>query len=486
MALEQKLALKLAQKLVMTPSLQQAIKLLQMTRIELETAVTVELEQNPLLEETASSDFRMDTIPSDSASKALGEEATAPGVVEEFDPASLYEGAESYSLGSSGGIGGESDGNEFQPFERIAARSGGLVDHLEWQLMMMDIDERTKEVCRFVIGNIDEDGFLCATSEEMVALIDDHCTPEDVEKALAVVRNLDPIGVAYPDLQSSLLRQIQDHQDHECFQAAEILIRDHWQALLQKKFDVISRVSGLRNDEIQRAIELISHLEIRPGRRFTNDSAQYIEPDVYVIKVGGDYVVQLNENGLPRLRVSRFYSRMLRDGGGDREADQYIREKMRSAIWLIRSIDQRQRTIYKVATSIVLQQKAFLDFGIGAMRPMVLRDVAEDIGMHESTVSRVVSNKYMHTPQGILPMKFFFHSKIDRDSGDDISSLSVKQRIKQLIQDENPLKPLSDSDLSTSFKKDGINIARRTIAKYRDELGIPSSSDRRRLTQAKS
>ena len=485
MALEQKLALKLAQKLVMTPSLQQAIKLLQMTRIELETAVTAELEQNPLLEENAASDFRMDTIPSDSASKSLGEEAPSPSVGEEFDPASLYDHADNYSMGSSG-LGGESEAGEFQPFERIAARSGGLVDHLEWQLMMLSLDERTKEVCRFVIGNLDEDGFLCATSEEMAGLIDERCSLDEVEAALAVVRELDPIGVAYPDLQSSLLRQIQDHSDHEYFPAAESLIRDYWQALLQKRFDQIIRLSGLKNEEIQRAVELISHLEIRPGRRFNNESAQYIEPDVYVIKVGGDYLVQLNENGLPRLRVSRFYSKMLRDGGGDREADQYIREKMRSAIWLIRSIDQRQRTIYKVATSIVLQQKAFLDFGVEAMRPMVLRDVAEDIGMHESTVSRVVSNKYIHTPQGILPMKFFFHSKIDRDSGDDISSLSVKQKIKQLIQDENPSKPLSDSDLSERFKKDGINIARRTIAKYRDELGIPSSSDRRRLTQARS
>lgn len=485
MALEQKLALKLAQKLVMTPSLQQAIKLLQMTRIELETAVTAELEQNPLLEETATSDFRMDSIPTDSASKSLGEEAPSQSPVEDFDPASLYDTADNYTLGSSS-LGSEGEVNDFQPFERIAARAGGLVDHLEWQLLMLTLDERTKETCRFIIGNLDEDGFLCSTCEEMAGLFDEKRTPEEVEAALVVVRDLDPIGVAYPDLQSSLLRQIQDHAEHEHFGAAELLIRDYWQPLLQKRFDQISKLTGLKNDEIQSAVELISHLEIRPGRRFSNESAQYIEPDVYVIKVGSDYVVQLNENGLPRLRVSRFYSRMLRDGGGDREADQYIREKMRSAIWLIRSIDQRQRTIYKVASSIVLQQKAFFDFGIGAMRPMVLRDVAEDIGMHESTVSRVVSNKYMHTPQGILPMKFFFHSKIDRDSGDDISSLSVKQRIRQLIQDENPAKPLSDSDLSASFKKDGINIARRTIAKYRDELGIPSSSDRRRLTQAKS
>jgi len=485
MALEQKLALKLAQKLVMTPSLQQAIKLLQMTRIELETAVTVEIEQNPLLEEEISSDFRMEALPTDSASKALAEEAPSQSPIEDFDPAVLYENAESYSQGNSG-LGSEMEGAEYQPFDRIAARSGGLVEHLEWQLMMINIDERTKEICRFIIGNIDEDGFLCASSEEIANLIDGDCGIAEIDAGLDLIRDLDPLGVAYPDLQSSLLRQVQQYSEHEHFPAAEMLIREYWQPLLQKRFDQIFKLSGLRNEDVQNAIELISHLEIRPGRRYSNENAQYIEPDVYVVKVGGEYVVQLNENGLPRLRVSRFYSRMLRDGGGDREADQYIREKMRSAIWLIRSIDQRQRTIYKVATSIVLQQKAFLDSGVDALRPMVLRDVAEDIGMHESTVSRVVSNKYIHTPQGILPMKFFFHSRIDRDAGEDVSSLSVKQQIRQLIQAENPSKPMSDSDLSTCFKKDGINIARRTIAKYRDELGIPSSSDRRRLGQTRS
>jgi RNA polymerase sigma-54 factor len=209
-----------------------------------------------------------------------------------------------------------------------------------------------------------------------------------------------------------------------------------------------------------------------------------VEPDVYVVKVGDRYEIQLNDNGLPRLRISRAYRRMLkgmRKKGSEAEARQYIQEKMRSALWLIKSLDQRQRTIYKVATSIVEQQRDFLDHGVDHLRPMVLRDVAEDIEMLESTVSRVVSNKYIHTPRGLLPLKFFFHSGIDREYGGDISSLTVKRKIKQLIQDEDGKKPLSDSELMRILKREGINIARRTVAKYRDELGIPSSTERKRI-----
>jgi len=210
----------------------------------------------------------------------------------------------------------------------------------------------------------------------------------------------------------------------------------------------------------------------------------YVEPDVAVVKVGDEYVIQLNDDGMPRLRVSRAYRDMLLSTRGDAsesEAQEYLREKMRSALWLIKSLDQRQRTIYKVADSIVRQQRDFLDFGVDRLRPMVLRDVAEDIGMHESTVSRVVSNKYIHTPRGLLPMKFFFHSGIDRDYGEDISSLTVKRKIRRLIESEDPKRPLSDSELTRILKREGINIARRTVAKYRDELSIPSSTHRKEI-----
>ena len=231
-------------------------------------------------------------------------------------------------------------------------------------------------------------------------------------------------------------------------------------------------------------IEEIKTLQTRPGRKFTNDRTHYIEPDVHVIRVGDEYVIQLNDDGLPRLRISRSYRRMLknlRQEGRQNDAQQFISEKMRSALWMIKSLDQRQRTIYKVATSIVRQQRDFLDHGLDHLRPMVLRDVAEDIGMHESTVSRVVSNKYMHTPRGLFPLKYFFHSGIDRDYGEDISSLTVKRKIRQLVESEDTRHPLSDSELMRILNREGIQIARRTVAKYRDELNVPSSSDRKRI-----
>ncbi|MEL7062041.1 MAG: RNA polymerase sigma-54 factor, partial [Acidobacteriota bacterium] len=225
-------------------------------------------------------------------------------------------------------------------------------------------------------------------------------------------------------------------------------------------------------------------LDTRPGRKFSTDKTQYVEPDVHIVRVGEDYVVQLNDNGLPRLRVSRAYRRMLqglRQQGSEAEAQAYIKDKMRSALWLIKSLDQRQRTIHKVANSIIKQQRGFFDYGVEHLRPMVLRDVAEDIEMHESTVSRVVSNKYMHTPRGLLPMKFFFHSGIDREYGEDISSLTVKRKIRNMIQDEDPKKPLADSAIMRTLNREGIKIARRTVAKYRDELGIASSTERKKI-----
>jgi RNA polymerase sigma-54 factor len=225
-------------------------------------------------------------------------------------------------------------------------------------------------------------------------------------------------------------------------------------------------------------------LETHPGRQFSTDRPHYIEPDVFVRRVGDEYVIQLNDDGLPRLRVSRAYRRMLqtmRSEGRQSEAQTFIKDKIRSAVWLIKSLDQRQRTIYKVASSIVRQQREFLDRGIEHLRPMVLRDVAEDIGMHESTVSRVVSNKYIHTQRGLFPMKFFFHSGIDREYGDNISSLTVKRKIEQMIQAEDPKRPLSDSELMRILNREGIQIARRTVAKYRDELNIPSSTDRKQI-----
>jgi RNA polymerase sigma-54 factor len=532
MALEQKLSLRLAQRLVMTPSLQQAIKLLQMTRLELEGVLSQELEENPLLEtaeETEEPEEQSALDAGNTAEDASAEEATS---LEEIDFDAFFDDLDVQDYSPSGSF----EEREAVPIENTLTREPDLYDHLYWQLQMMELPPLCREIAELIIGNLDEDGFLKATIEELQILgldsrwlaagtgpvssdngssppglrggafptgghtPDDAQPPEpgaaaqgaaavgegyprgEVEAALAVVRQLDPPGIGCADLRESLLAQLESQAEEGSL--AYRVILDHWPRLLRRQFPQIAKELEIPLAELEEPIEIIKSLETRPGRQYGGQRTLYVEPDVAVVKVGEDYVIQLNDDGLPRLRVSRAYRRMLREmrrEGRETAAQQFIKDKMRSAVWLIKSLDQRQRTIFKVADSIIRQQRGFLDRGIDALRPMVLRDVAEDIGMHESTVSRVVSNKYIHTPRGLYPLKFFFHSGIDRDRGEDISSLTVKRKIQHMIDGENSKRPLSDSALMKRLNEEGINIARRTVAKYRDELGIPSSTDRRQI-----
>jgi RNA polymerase sigma-54 factor len=490
MALEQKLSLKLSQRLVMTPSLQQAIKLLQMTRMELETVVAQELEQNPILEEIEEGIDEEEAAPAPEPEVAAIESEVRPDAEvaqrEKLEQVAL----EAYlgdAWGDDGFEPGEWEEREAPPIENTLTREPDLYDHLLWQIHMSDFAPRERELAELIVGNLDPDGFLVASVEEIARLASEEdgaeCSEAEVAAVLDRVRRLDPPGVACANLRESLVLQLDLLEEPEDSIPRKILA-EHWDAFLRRQYAQIARALGVPLPELEPAIERIKALETKPGRRYTNERAHYIEPDVHVLKVGEDYVIQLNDDGLPRLRISRSYRRMLqqmRAEGRQSEAQQFISEKMRSAVWLIKSLDQRQRTIYKVADSIVRQQREFLDRGIDYLRPMVLRDVAEDIGMHESTVSRVVSNKYMHTPRGLFPLKFFFHSGIDRDYGEDISSLTVKRKIKQLIESEDPRHPLSDSELMRILNREGIQIARRTVAKYRDELKLPSSADRRRI-----
>jgi RNA polymerase sigma-54 factor len=492
MALEQKLSLKLSQRLVMTPSLQQAIKLLQMTRMELETTVAQELEANPVLEEIEEGIDEEETppVPEPEAPAPLDSEVRPDAEVaqrEKLEQVAL----EAYlgdAWGDDGFEPGEWEEREAPPIENTLTREPDLYDHLLWQIHMSDFAPREREIAELIVGNLDPDGFLVASVEEIAKLGGEEDSREpwseaEVAAVLDRVRRLDPPGIGCSNLRESLVLQL-DLTAEPAESIARRILAENWDAFLRRQYPQIARALGIPLPELEPAIERIKALETRPGRQYTNERAHYIEPDVHVIKVGDDYVIQLNDDGLPRLRISRAYRRMLqqmRAEGRQSEAQQFISEKMRSAVWLIKSLDQRQRTIYKVSDSIVRQQREFLDRGIDYLRPMVLRDVAEDIGMHESTVSRVVSNKYMHTPRGLFPLKFFFHSGIDRDYGEDISSLTVKRKIKQLIEAEDPRHPLSDSELMRILNREGIQIARRTVAKYRDELKLPSSADRRRI-----
>ncbi len=431
MALEQKLSLKLAQKLVMTPSLQQAIKLLQMTRMELQTVVAQELVENPVLEE---GDETFEQDGQEEAAEASAEETSNnDGELdhqESMDDIDLDAYFNEYLEGSSGPSVFEA--REAPPIENTLTREPDLYDHLLWQLHLTEISERQREIAELIIGNLDPDGFLVATLDEIQwmgrqELAGEAYTLEEVEEALVLVQSFDPPGVACRDLHESLLHQL-DSLGEPADSITRRVIAEAWDLFLRRQFQSIARDFGVKLSQLEPVVEQIKGLELRPGRKFSSERTHYVEPDVHITKVSGKYVIVLNDDGMPRLRISNAYRNMLRKlskNRGQTEARQFIKEKLRSAVWLIKSLDQRQRTIYKVSDSIVRQQRGFFEKGIDYLRPMVLRDVADDIGMHESTVSRVVSNKYMHTPRGLYPMKFFFHSGIDREFGADISSLTV-------------------------------------------------------------
>jgi len=483
MALEQKLHLKLSQKLIMTPSLQQAIKLLQLGKLELQEVLNQELLENPLLEESAE-EQKADEPETETTDAKTDAEEEAKKVetqekekdsFDEIDYDAYFQDYIEYGYNPRG-MGEEHE--EF-PIENTLTRPPNLPDHLTWQLGMSDASPRVKEIAQFIIGNIDEDGYLRASIEEIMA--SGPYEREEAEKAIAAVQSLDPIGVAARDLRECLLLQLDFLEIDDPL--VETIIRDHWDMFMQRHFVQLAKVLGIDMKTLEGIVEVIKHLDPKPGRKYSNERAIYVEPDVYVQKVGDEYVIVLNEDGMPKLRINSSYRSMLNsmDSKSDGETVNYIKDKIRSAVWLIKSLDQRQRTIYKVAESIVKHQREFLERGIDFLRPLVLRDVADDIQMHESTVSRVVSNKYMHTPRGLFLMKYFFHSGIDSDTGEDISSLTVKKKIQSYIEAEDPRKPLSDSKIMKILNDEGINIARRTVAKYRDELNIPSSTDRKQI-----
>jgi RNA polymerase sigma-54 factor len=371
---------------------------------------------------------------------------------------------------------------ELPPIENTLSSAASLADHLLWQLSLQTEDESVKEIGKAIIGNLDDDGYLVASVEEIAAM--GEWPVAEVEKALQHVQTFDPIGVAARDLQECLWLQIR-HLGLEG-EPSEKIVTEHLRLLQNHQVPEIARKLGMPIEELKTHIEIIRNLDPKPGSRYNPSQSQYVIPDVYVVKVEDQYVAMLNEEGLPQLRISPVYRRLLDKSGqaGTEEAGEtraYVKDKFRSALWLIKSVDQRQKTIHKVATSIINFQREFLDQGIEYLRPLVLRDVANDIGMHESTVSRVVNNKYMHTPQGVFEMKYFFHSGISSSYGESVSSVTIKQRIRKIIENEDPRKPLSDSKIVSILQKEGLMLARRTIAKYREELKIPTSNQRKVL-----
>jgi RNA polymerase sigma-54 factor len=324
-----------------------------------------------------------------------------------------------------------------------------------------------------IIGNLDEDGYLRAELAEIAQR--GQVPVEEVERALALVQGFDPPGVAARSVQECLLIQLKADPNPDPVSVE--IVEQHFEDLSRRRYPDIARALKLPLDRVMESVEEIMGLEPKPGRRFGGTDTRYIVPDVVVQKMSGEYVVLLNEDGIPRLRVNSLYRSLLRNSGD--EAKQYVEQKLRSAVWLIKSVDQRQRTLRKVTQSIVKFQREFLDKGLPYLRPLSLRDVGEDIGMHESTISRVTTNKYVETPQGLFELKFFFHSGIASGDGEMVSSISVKKMIQDLLANEDPSKPLSDQEVAQILKGRGLVIARRTVAKYREELGILPSHQRR-------
>ncbi|MCH7779714.1 MAG: RNA polymerase factor sigma-54 [Acidobacteria bacterium] len=474
MALEQKLTLRMSQRLVMTPSLQQAIKLLQMSKLELVEEVQQELLENPTLEESQTESSTSEQP--EPAEKEPAEDGTADDAFSEIDYESYFQDIESeYSP-----RGGREIPADLPTFASTLAEQPNLTDHLTWQLGMNASDERMKEIGRAVIGNLDNDGYLKATIEELQAI--GGYSQEEVAQALRLIQDFDPIGVGAANLTECLCLQLK--QLGEDGTAAEQIVRFHMDKVQNRRFKELAGILGLQMDDLEAEIEIIRGLDPRPGQKYNTERSMYIVPDVYIVKVDDEYQVLLNEDGLPRLRISPTYRRMVARGAATdtpRDAKDYVRNKLRAAFRLIKSLEERQRTIFKVATSIVKFQRGFLDHGVEKMKPLVLRDVADDIGMHESTVSRVVNQKYMHTHRGVFEMRFFFHSGISSNRGAEaVSSLTVKEKIRKIVESEDSAKPLSDSAIVQTLKAEGLQIARRTVAKYREELKIPSSSQRRR------
>jgi RNA polymerase sigma-54 factor len=477
MPISQKLHTKLVQKLILTPSLQQAIKLLPMSTLELADLLNQEMVENPLLEEVPTEELQ----PAEQQQPEKQEAQPATEKPDTWDDAD-YDYFFGDYLDDGYRSRTPSEVKELPPIENTLSTAASLSDHLLWQLSLQTHDEKVQEIGRAIVGNLDDDGYLVASVEEIAAM--GEWPVAEVEKALQHVQTFDPIGVAARDLQECLWLQIR-HLGLEGT-PSEKIVTEHLRLLQNHQVPEIARKLGMPIEELKQHIEIIRNLDPKPGSRYNPSQSQYVIPDVYVVKVEDQYVAMLNEEGLPQLRISPVYRRLL-DKSGQAGADEagetraYVKDKFRSALWLIKSVDQRQKTIHKVATSIINFQREFLDHGIEYLRPLVLRDVANDIGMHESTVSRVVNNKYMHTPQGVFEMKYFFHSGISSSYGESVSSVTIKQRIRKIIENEDPRKPLSDSKIVSILQKEGLMLARRTIAKYREELKIPTSNQRKVL-----
>jgi len=479
MAIKMHQGLKQSQSLMITPQLQQAIKLLTLTHLEMTTLISQEMVENPMLEEI---DFEVEDTSSREemdAKEASAEDFSGPELIEggkdTFDWDSYSESFNSNS--SSPNMKESTSPDDLPSYENMVSKSQTLHEHLEWQLRMESLTTEELNYALEIIGNIDDDGYLEVPIDEIIARTTLH--RDQAIGILGLVQHLDPVGCGSQNIEECL--GIQARLLAERSPLVELIIEKALSDLEKKDYNKIAKEFGVSKEKVKEAELIIMGLNPKPGRLVSSDETQYVVPDIFVAEVGGEFVVQINDEGVPRLRISNLYKSLIKNQESNAEAKEFVQDKLRSALWLIKSIENRQKTIYKVAISIVRTQQEFFKKGPAFLKPMILKDIANEIGMHESTVSRVTTNKYMHTPIGTFELKYFFNAGIGgKNGGIDIAGESLKLKIKEMINNEDSKRPLSDQKISELLSTKDIVVARRTVAKYREMMGVAPSSKRKK------
>jgi RNA polymerase sigma-54 factor len=474
--LRQTLDLRLSQRLALTPSLLQKIELLQLNKLELQDMLNQELIENPILEEVPENESPAEmAMDDDGASEeaAVPETARADGEKDSFDEIDFRYFFDEYL--DTGYRNREVEDSEKPSFETFLTKAPSLEEHLNWQLGLSDANPEIAEIAKQIIGNLSEDGYLLIPMEELCQVAG--CTPEQAAEALTIVQAMDPVGIGARDLRECLSLQLKslDLKDSLAYK----IIQDHLPALENHKFKEIASRTGESFEEVLQAVDYIKHLIPKPGQKYSNQKATYVQPEVTIAKVDDEFVILMNDEGMPQLRLNAGYKELLKSNGASGETKTFLREKFRSAVDLLRSVNQRKQTIYKVCVCIVNRQRDFLENGPVQLHPMLIKDVASELGVHSSTISRVVTNKYIDTPQGVMELRKFFTMGVESPDGEELSIVQVKLKLRKMIEEENRSKPYSDNQLGQLLRRDNIFITRRTVAKYREQMQIPGSRERK-------
>ncbi len=474
--LQPKLSLRVAQKQILTPGLVQMVSVLALNRLELREMINQEIMANPVLEEVSGRNSHPGQLHRRSVSEEGSRKSSRNSRRESFRRIRFWLVLQQYlDTGAERTAGSEREESEKPSFEKFLSSAQSLADHLSWQLSVAICTEVVRKIAESIVGNLDENGYLTATLDEIAQ--SGNYSMEDVEEALAMVQEFDPPGVGARDLQECLALQLKVIDPQNTL--AQQIIAEHLKLLQNNQLKEVARALNRPVELVKRAVDVIKRLDPKPGLRYNKMEPRLVEPDVQFRKVDGEWQVFMNDDDLPQLRLNPTYRRLLARDAADRDVRNYVKERFTAAIQLMKNIEQRKHTILRVCQSILRRQGDFLDYGADHLRPMMIKEVAEEVGVHPSTVSRAVANKYVHTPQGVIELRYFFSESVNGPQGSEMSLLSLKRRVKKMIEDEDATQPLTDEQITKKLSDEGIHVTRRTVAKYREDLRIPSTHRRR-------